>query len=101
MGDVWIGRTDVSKGEGCLLDFDGGGAFVSCATQANSEETFLRKLDEVVKYYKVVLLEVSDIRRYDEADDVSEDIHEIAERVMENEKWFLFGEFYTYSRHDA
>ncbi len=54
-----------------------------------------------MKYYGLILLEVSEIRRYDEADDVSEDIHEIAERAMENENWTLFGTFHTYRRHNA
>lgn len=101
MCDVWIGVAEVSKGERCELDFGGVGAFVWWATQADSEETFLRKAKEAMKYYGLILLEVSEIRRYDEADDVSEDIHEIAERAMENENWTLFGTFHTYRRHNA
>ena len=101
MGDVWIGITEVSKGEGSELDFGGVGAFVWWATQADSEETFLRKVTEALKYHRLILLEVSEIRPYDETDDVSEDIHEIAMRAMENEDWALFGTFHTYRRHDA
>jgi len=101
LSEVWIGLTDVAKVEGCGLDFDGVGAFVWWATQADSEEVFLRKLRSALEYYKLVLLEAKEIRKFGESEDVSEELYEMVERVRENEKWTLFGTFHTYRHHDA
>ena len=93
--------TEVSKGEGCELEFSGAAAFVWWATQANSQEEFLRKLTEALKYYKLVLVEVSKIRRFDETDDVSDEFYETVERVRQNENWTCFMTFYSYPHHTA
>jgi hypothetical protein len=98
---VWIGLTEVSKGEGCEIDFHGVGAFIWWATQADSREAFLRKLDAALKYYRLVLLEVSNIGCRDETSNIPEEIQELVERAMENENWVLFGTFHSYSRHNA
>jgi hypothetical protein len=52
LNEIWVGKTEVTKAEGCELDFHGAGAFVWWATQASSEDEFSRKLREAVDYYK-------------------------------------------------
>jgi hypothetical protein len=99
--DVWVGLTEVSRGEGCELDFQGVAAFVWWATQADSEERFLTELKNVLEYYKLVLIEVTGIRRFEDTDDVSDGLFEMVERVRENEKWVLFGTFFSYPHHGA
>ncbi|MGC2301128.1 MAG: hypothetical protein WA476_20155 [Acidobacteriaceae bacterium] len=99
--EVWVGMTEVSKGQGCELDFHGVAAFVWWATQADSEESFLRKLKNALEYYKLVLLDLKEIRRFQDTDDVSEEFVEMVERARKNEDWVLFGTFHTYPHHQA
>ena len=73
MSEVWVGRTEVAKANGCELEFRGAGAYVWWATQTHSEREFLCKLSEAIEHYKLVLLEVSHVRRFCESDRVSDD----------------------------
>ncbi len=81
--------------------WDGAGAFVWWATQADSEEEFLQKLKSTVEYYKLVLFEVEQIRRFEESGERSEEIHEMVERAMANEDRALYGTFNTFPHHEA
>jgi hypothetical protein len=101
LSEVWIGLTEVAKADRCELDFHGVAAFVWWATQADSEEVFLRKLSRAMEYYKLVLLEAKEIRRFGDSENVSEELYEMVERVRDNENWTLFGTFHTYRHHDA
>jgi hypothetical protein len=101
LSEIWVGRTEVTKAEGCELDFHGAGAFVWWATQASSEIEFSRKLGEAINHYKLVLLELSHVRQFSESDEVSDDFFEMVEGARECETWVLFGTFNTYPRHDA
>ncbi len=101
MDDVWIGLTEVSKGEGCELDLSGAGAFVWWATQADSEESFVRKLKGALEHYKLVLLDATEIRKVGEPGEAPEELWEIVERARENESWTLFGTFHMYRHHNA
>jgi hypothetical protein len=93
--------TEVSKAEGCELDFHGTGAFAWWAAQADSEEVFLRKLQGALGYYKLILIDVSKIRQFSQSDEVKDEFYEMVECVRENESWVLFGSFHTYPHHDA
>jgi hypothetical protein len=98
LNEIWVGLTDVSKAEGCELNFNGAGAFVWRATQANSEREFLQKAWD---YYKLTLIEVSKIRQFDESDEVVDELFEMIERVREHESWVLFGTFHSYPHREA
>jgi hypothetical protein len=96
--EVWIGLTQVTKADGCRMDFwDGAGAFVWWATQADSEEEFLRKLKKTLEYYSLVLFEVEQVRRFADSQENSEELCEMVERAMENDDWTLYGTFHTFS----
>jgi hypothetical protein len=101
LNEIWVGLTDVSKAEGCELNFNGAGAFVWWATQANSEREFLQKLHKALDYYKLTLIEVSGIRHFDESDEIVDEFFEMVERVREHESWVLFGTFHSYPHHEA
>ena len=101
MSQAWVGLTEVSKDEGCELDFHGVAAFVWWASQADSEERFLAKLKNALTYYRLVLIEITGVRRFEDTDDVSDELFEMVQRVRENEKWTLFGTFFSYPHHDA
>ena len=102
MKEVWIGLTQVSKANECQMDFwDGAGAFVWWATQAYSEEEFLRKLRSTLEHYKLVLFEVEQVRRFEDSGESAEEIHEIVKRAEENENWTLYGTFHTFPYHEA
>lgn len=101
MPDVLVGLTEVSKGEGCDLEFSGAAAFVWWATQADSEEMFLRKLSGVLDKYRLVLNETTEIRPFKDTDDVSDEFFEMVEQARQNESWVIFGTFYTYPHHTA
>jgi len=101
VNDIWVGLTDVSKNDDCELNLDGAGAFVWWATQASSEEEFLRKLTKGLEHYKLALIEVERIRSFDESDEVSEDFYEMVERARQNPEWVCFGTFNTYPHHTA
>lgn len=96
-----MGLTEVSRGEGCDLEFSGVAGFVWWATQANSQDEFLEKLTKALGYYKLVLIEASKIRRFEEKDDVSDEFHETVEHVRQNENWTCFMTFYSYPHHTA
>jgi hypothetical protein len=93
--------TEVAKADGCELDFQGKGAFTWWATQADSEEAFLRKLNGALEHYKLLLIEVKESRQFADTDDVANEIFEMVQQVRENEDWVLFGTFHTYRAHDA
>jgi hypothetical protein len=101
MADVWVGLTEVAKSDGCELDFSGAAAFVWWATQAESEGDFAGKLNDALKHYKLVMIELGKVRRFEETDDVSEELHEIVDRARQDENWVLFGTFYVYPHHTA
>jgi hypothetical protein len=101
MADVWAGLTEVSKDEGCELDFSGVAAFVWWAAQAESAESFVGKVKGALTHYKLVLIELGEVRRFEETDDVSEELHEMVDRARQNENWVLFGTFYIYPHHAA
>lgn len=101
MNEIWVGLTDVSKAEGCELNFHGAGAFVWWATQANSEREFLQKLQKALDYYKLTWIEVSKIRQFDESDEVVDELFEMVGRVREHESWVLFGTFHPYPHYEA
>ncbi len=101
MSDVWVGLTEVTKDEGCELEFNGVGAFVWWAAQADSAEIFLRKLGRALGFYGLVLIEVTTIRRFDETKETSGEIYEMAQLVKKDANCTLFGTFRTYRHHDA
>ena len=101
MSEIWVGKTEVSKAKGCELDFHGVGAFVWWATQAGSEKEFLLKLQLALDYYKLILIEASMIRQFSESDEVSDDFYEMVEQARQNERWTVFGTFYSWPHHSG
>jgi hypothetical protein len=101
LNEIRVGLTDLSKAEGCELNFNGAGAFVWRATQANSEGEFLQKLQKALDYYELTLIEISKIRQFDESDEVVDELFEMIERVREHENWVLFGTFHSYPHREA
>jgi hypothetical protein len=101
MSDVWVGLTEVSKSEGCELDFNGAAAFVWWATQADSEEGFVSKLSDALKHYKLVLRELSEMRRFEDANTVSEELRDMVDRARQDANWVLFGTFFIYPHYAA
>ncbi|HEY1963282.1 MAG TPA: hypothetical protein VGG59_00055 [Acidobacteriaceae bacterium] len=97
--EIWAGLAEVSIEANCDLDLEGAGSFVWCATQAQDKEGFSRKIEVMLAFYGLHLVELQRVCRFNEVEDPSEELAEMAERVAENEDFVLYGTFYTYPHH--
>ena len=59
--EVWIGLAEVTIGENCDLDLEGAGSFTWCATQAWDKENFSKKIEGMLVFYGLHLV---DLREY-------------------------------------
>jgi hypothetical protein len=98
---VWVGLAEVSIGENCELDLGGTGSFTWCATQARNEESFSKKIEEMLVFYGLHLVDLQRVCRFNDCEDPSDELEEIAERVAENADFALYSTFYTYPHHTA
>lgn len=102
MGCVWLGMLQVSIGPNCTLDFiDGAGAFVWFATQADCEETFIKKVGGVVESYGLVLIESSHVGPVEDVMELSEEHFDMATRAERSPEYCIYGTFDTYPFHEA
>jgi hypothetical protein len=97
---VWIGVAGVIPKEGCELISADKGAYTNFLTLAANEAEYRSKVADVLGYYNLELLQLSDIRPFSEADDPNDEILQIAREIQEqqNLKHVRYATFYTFPR---
>ncbi len=99
--EVWIGLAEVTIGENCDLDLEGASSFTWCATQAWDKENFSKKIEGMLVFYGLHLVDLERVCRFNDFDDPSEELAEMAGRAAENADFALYGTFHTYPHHTA
>jgi hypothetical protein len=101
LGAVWIGMAEISIGKNCELELKGAGSFVWCATQAQDADGCVRKIEHMLTYYGLHLIELQGISRFNDFDNPSDELVEIVERAAENPDFAIYGTFHEYPHHTA
>jgi hypothetical protein len=101
MDRVWVGLAEVSIRRDCELELNGAGGFVWCASQAHDEGDFLKKIEEVLNFDRLDLIDLKRVSTFEECDDPPDELLEMVDRASENPKFRMYGTFYTYPHHTA
>jgi hypothetical protein len=101
LDEVWVGLAEVSIGKNCELDLEGAGSFTWCATQARDGESFSQKIERMLVFYGLLLVDLQRVCRFNDFEDPSGELAEIAERAAKNADFALYSTFHTYPHHTA
>jgi hypothetical protein len=97
---VWIGLASVIPDLGCEMLSPDKGAYIHLLTLANTELEYRTKVFGALSHYKLVLLQLENIRPLQEAESVSEEIAALAKELnkLQNPQHVRYGCFHTFPR---
>ena len=99
--EVWIGFVELRQlpGDDHAITLSGKGAFTWITCWASDAESFSQKVSEVMREYRLFVVEVEQAMPYSNAEEqglVTDEIFEQYQRTSANSEFCIFGTFHSY-----